>query len=64
MTLIGILWDNIILKDKAYMNFDIKELLLGYTHGYPNLILAIIAGVLGLAILVGIGLLISILVGC
>jgi len=51
------------IKEYIRRQFDAKKLLLGYTHGYPNLILVIMGGSLGLAILVGIALLISVLFG-
>lgn len=48
---------------KQYLadQFDLKELLIGYTDGYPNLMLVMFLVVLGLGLLVGIGLIVSLI---
>jgi len=51
------------IKEYIRTQFDLKELLLGYTDGYPSLVLAIVAVVLILVLLVGTGILVSIILG-
>jgi len=51
------------IKEYIRAQFDLRELLLGYTDGYPNLILAIIAVVLVLLFLVGVAILVSVIIG-